>query len=133
MSLNHSLPEADQRLAVLQQLLKDIEAGTRILLPEFSGDEKNRSEFALLSVGIEPNPYGGTVGAFRYQFEGEDDLLHLMICRQDEEPFPAADAQAVVLWLLTRVEPGLVWIKPGERSHHFYLGHDHLLELDLLS
>ena len=44
---------------------------------------------------LEPNDFAGTLGPFRYQFEGEEDLLHLMVTA-DGAPLSVADAQRVV-------------------------------------
>jgi hypothetical protein len=67
------------------------------------------------------------VGDFRYQFEGEEDLLHLFVTRLDGSPIDSADGLAVAQFLMPTVPPALVWHKPGEFSQHFYVGHDDLL------
>lgn len=121
--------ESEWRNAVIARILQDIKAGVTIKLPDFDpGVSRPSDEFALLSVGIEPNPYGGTVAGYRYQFEGEEDLLHLIVVRCDGSALTAAEAQAVVDFLYPGVPPALMWFKAGEYSGHFYLGHDVLLE-----
>lgn len=121
--------ESEWRNAVIARILQDIKAGVTIKLPDFDPKVSRPSdEFALLSVGIEPNPYGGTVAGYRYQFEGEEDLLHLIVVRCDGAALTAAEAQAVVDFLYPGVPPALMWFKAGEFSGHFYLGHDVLLE-----
>lgn len=69
---------------------------------------------------------GGEWKGFRYFFEGEDDLLHLAISRNEEGDLTVEEAQSVVSELLPGVPPALIWLKPGRKSHHFYVGHDDL-------
>lgn len=73
-------------------------------------------------------PFRGCVGEFTYQFEGEDDLLHLFVERATQEPLSPGEAQDVVSWLLPEFPSSLIWVKPGVHSQHFYLGHDELLK-----
>ncbi len=121
--------ERVRRDEVLAAILRDVKAGTTIKLPPYDPLTSTPSErFALLSVGLEPNEYGGTLGEFRYQFEGEDDLLHLMITRLDGADLSPADSQAVVDFLYPGVPTALMWLKPATQSQHFYLGHDVLVE-----
>ena len=98
-----------------------------MLLPDFDPETGTASESALLTVGAEPNPYCGTLGPFRYQFEGEEDLLHLIVTRCDGEPLTPEEGQTVAGFVLEGVPPGLVWFRPGDRSQHFFVGHDELL------
>lgn len=116
--------EAFQRKEVLTRILDFIERGERILLPDWDGSPQPLSNYALLNVGREENDFGGKVGPWRYQFEGEDDLLHLMICRLDQAPMPADESRALVSWLLKGVPVGLYWVRHATHSHHFYVGHD---------
>ena len=69
----------------------------------------------------------GTVGVFCYQFEGEDDLLHLAVTRRDKSALTPEEGQDVAAWLLPGMPSGLIWIRPGEFSQHFYCGHDDLV------
>jgi hypothetical protein len=120
--------EVAQRCQVVETLLDYIREDRRILLPQFDPTSAVPSDqFALQSVGIEANAFGGTVGDFRYQFEGEEDLLHLFITRVDGGRLSPADAQPVVTFLLPTLPQALLWLKPGEFSQHFYFGHDELL------
>jgi hypothetical protein len=114
---------------VRQNVQEAIARGETIKLPDFqrNGNEVS-SEVALLTVGIEPNPFGGTLDEYRYQFEGEEDLLHVFVVRQDLQPFACEVAQLIVQRLLPDVPPAFIYLKPGERSHHFYLGHDWLVQ-----
>jgi len=76
--------EKDQRNRVMAGVLRAIEANQTIRLPDFDPKiDRASDEFAMLTVGLEPNEFGGRLGDFRYQFEGEEDLLHLMVVRQD--------------------------------------------------
>lgn len=117
--------EAARRREVLASLLQAIAEDRRIELPSFDPDLSGASpETALQSVGLEPNPFGGTRGEVRYQFEGEEDLLHLILTRLDAAPLSVESAQSVVGWLLRGVPAALIWLKPGSVTQHFYLGHD---------
>ncbi|HXH60450.1 MAG TPA: hypothetical protein VNI20_03750 [Fimbriimonadaceae bacterium] len=114
--------ETRQRGEVLEALLRCIETDETIRLPEARGTIE--SETAMLNVGIEPNAFGGRVGGFRYQFEGEDDLLHLFIVRLNGSELSVEEAQGVVEFLLPGVPSSLIWLKPGRLMQHFYMGHD---------
>jgi hypothetical protein len=123
------LPTSDEsarRDCVMERVFEDIRQGRRIVLPDFEpGAEEGGEEYALFA--IQPNDYSGEVCGYRYQFEGEDDLLHVMVLRLDRQPLTVQDAQQVVAFLLPDTPPGLVWLKPGTLSQHFYVGHDELL------
>ena len=120
--------EKDQRNRVMAGGLRAIEANQTIRLPDFDPKiDRASDEFAMLTVGLEPNEFGGRLGDFRYQFEGEEDLLHLMVVRQDLSGLEPSEARSVAAFLLEGVPPALVWYRPGTKSHHFYLGHDDLL------
>ncbi len=69
----------------------------------------------------------GTVDEFTYFFEGEDDLLHVGIGRKKEGPLSVEEAQTVLSFLAPTLPTGVVWVKPGTYSHHFYFAHDELL------
>lgn len=97
-----------------------------IKLPEFDATrERSDDRFALLNVGLEDNPFCGTLGEFRYQLEGEEDLLHLIVTALESgaEVRPD-DARRVASFVLSGVPPALMWFRPGELSGHFYVGHD---------
>jgi hypothetical protein len=99
-----------------------------IKLPDFDPTvSRGSGDFALTTVGIEPNDFGGRVGPYRYQFEGEEDLLHLIVTRLDGEPLSVEEGRDVAGFLLPEVEPGLLWLRPGQASQHFYLAHDELV------
>jgi hypothetical protein len=117
-----------RRAEVMGAILEHIRANRIIKLPPFDPAlSQASSEFALQSVGIEPNPFGGTVGPYRYQLEGEEDLLHLIVTRLDSGPLEPSEGQAVASFLFQGVAPALIWLKPGEFSQHFYVGHDDLV------
>lgn len=122
--LNPSDNDRRRRIEVIQAMLEKIRDGVMIKLPDFDPAVSQPSEKALLSVSLIPNPYGGTVDQYRYQFEGEEDLLHLIITRIDEQPLTVEEAQQAAGFLLKGVSPALIWLKPGEYSQHFYFGHD---------
>ncbi|MCB8932611.1 MAG: hypothetical protein M9921_06655 [Fimbriimonadaceae bacterium] len=73
------------------------------------------------------SPFEGRVGPYAFAFEGEDDLLHLWVWRRDASPLRVEEAQRVVAFAVPEVDPGVIWLKPAERSHHFYFGHDELV------
>jgi hypothetical protein len=110
-------------------LVEAIRGNETIRLPDFDPVfSRPATHFALTSVGIEPNVFGSVVGRYRYQFEGEEDLLHLIVVRQDDQAISVEEAQEVVGWVLRGVPAALVWLKPGQYSQHFYVGHDELLD-----
>jgi hypothetical protein len=119
--------ERDQRQRVIASIRTSIESDTQIRLPDYDKTYSRPAVSALASVGVEPNPYGGQVGPFRYQFEGEEDLLHLIVTRQDGSEIAPEEGQGVARFLLPTLPAALIWIRPGEYSQHFYCGHDNLL------
>lgn len=123
--ISATLLEGARREEVLARVVEFIRRNRPILLPGFDG-RTMEADFALQS--LPENDFSGVVGDYRYQFEGEDDLLHVMIGRQDAGPLEVIEAQRVVAFLAPQVSPGVIWLKPGRYSHHFYLGHDELLE-----
>lgn len=83
-----------------------------------------------IPMSLEPSsPYKGEIQGFRYLFEGEDDLLHLLVERVDGSEITPEQAQEVVELILPDFPSGLMWLKPGVYSQHFYFGHDELLNL----
>lgn len=109
-------------------VLEYIRDGKTIKLPDFDPQLSRPSDrFALLSVGLEANEFSGVLGDFRYQFEGEEDLLHLMVTRQDGAPLTPTEGQAAAGVILKGVPPALIHFKPGEYSQHFYFGHEDLI------
>ena len=126
--------EVCRRRDVMRRVLDFIHSNRTIKLPEFDPSLARPSDrFALLSVGLEPNDFSGTVGKYRYQLEGEEDLLHLIVTQADGSAITAEEGQAVAGFVLKRLPPALIWLRPGEFSQHFYFGHDDLigtLELD---
>lgn len=108
----------------MARVLQFVRENRRIALPSF-GDGDESGEFALHSWP--DNDFSGSVRGFRYQFEGEEDLLHLIVVRANGEALTTAEAREVVTFLMPSMPPALIWLRPGERSQHFYLGHDELL------
>ncbi|HVT12891.1 MAG TPA: hypothetical protein VHE55_11545 [Fimbriimonadaceae bacterium] len=118
--------EQAQRDAVVARILEFIKLDQRIKLPPFDPARSARGgDFALQA--IEDNDFSGIVGPYRYQFEGEDDLLHLYVIRCDSGRLTPEEARRVVAFLLPDLPPALIWLRPGEFSQHFYFGHDELL------
>jgi hypothetical protein len=111
MRLQASPHEAAVRETVIAAVLRAIRAGETIRLPEAEA----------------PRTYEGAVGDYRYLFEGEEDLLHLVVERIDGGPCSPEEGQAVARFLMPDLPPGLCWLKPGEFSQHLYCGHDDLL------
>ena len=125
--MNPSSPERARRDEVIRRILSFIQDEKRITLPPFDPKVARPSDrFALVNVGLEPNDFAGTVDRFRYQFEGEEDLLHLIVTA-DEGGVTVREGQGVASFLLAGVSPALIWLKPGEMSQHFYVGHDDLI------
>ena len=122
-----SVEEQERRDEVMRRILEYVKRDQRITLPVFDPAlDRPTDQFALLSIGLEPNQFSGSVGDYRYQFEGEEDLLHLIVTRYDQGPFPTEEAHQVALLVLKGMPTALIWLKPGEFSHHFYFGHDEL-------
>jgi hypothetical protein len=120
--------DSAQRERVREALRDAIRTDRMVKLPAFDpASSRPAPTYALTSVGLEPNPYGGFVGPYRYQFEGEEDLLHLIVTRRDDQPLSVEEARDVAAFLVPEVPPALLWLKPGEYSQHFYFGHDVLL------
>jgi hypothetical protein len=120
--------EVSRRDQVVRALLDHIRTDRRIFLPPFDPNASRPSDQAALqSVGIEPNEFGGAVAEFRYQFEGEEDLLHLVVTRSDGGALTTEEGQQVARFLLPDFPSALMWLKPGEYTQHFYFGHDELL------
>ncbi len=122
-------PEQQRRDEVMKRILECIRTETRIKLPVFNPTlDRPTDQFALLSIGLEPNEFSGSVGSFRYQFEGEEDLLHLIVTEENQGALQTEDSQAVAAFVLRGMPTALIWLKPGEFSTHFYFGHDELLK-----
>jgi hypothetical protein len=119
--------EQNRRDEVMRLILSQVRAGEAIKLPDFDPKLGNPGGHPFALIGIEDNPYSSTLGPFRYQFEGEEDLLHLIVTRQDSEPLSPQEGQLVAGFVLKGLPTALIWLRPGERSQHFYFGHDLLL------
>ena len=120
--------EQTRRNEVIEAVLEATRSAKTIKLPPFDPDRSVGADVAYQTIGIEPNAYGGTVGPYRYQFEGEEDLLHLIVSRNDLGPLVPEEGQEVCGFLLPEVSKALIWFKPGNVTQHFYLGHDDLLQ-----
>jgi len=113
--------EIERRNAVMDEIVRCIEGNVRIVLPDFDPTVPSRA------LGAEDNPYCGSYGPYRYQFEGEEDLLHLIVTRHDGQRLKVEEAQGVARFLMPHVPAGLIWLRPGEYSQHFWVGHDELM------
>lgn len=118
--------DAERRATVLSALLAAIAKNERIELPSFQPGVSLPASTAFLSASIMTGPYSGRMGEFVYQFEGEEDLLHLIVARDNGQSITVPEGQAVARFLLDGVPPSLIWLKPGYYSQHFYIGHDDL-------
>ena len=128
-SFSPTAQEQQRRDDVMKRILDCIRTETRIKLPEFNPMlDRPTDQFALLSIGLEPNEFSGSVGGFRYQFEGEEDLLHLIVTADNQGELKTEDSQAVAAFVLRGMPSALIWLKPGGFSTHFYFGHDELLK-----
>ncbi|MBX3120328.1 MAG: hypothetical protein KF784_14800 [Fimbriimonadaceae bacterium] len=125
MTFDPTNEERAQCIAIIRRVVEYTQAGTTIKLPAYNPETARPNDrFALLSVGFEENDFRGRMGEFVYQFEGEEDLLHLMVTRANLTSLTPEEGQAVASFVLDGVPPALVWFKPGEQSQHFYVGHD---------
>ncbi|MCW5933233.1 MAG: hypothetical protein KIT45_02905 [Fimbriimonadia bacterium] len=97
-----------ETLRILQSVLEDIEANRTISL--------NHAD-----------RYGGVLGDYKVQFEGEDDLLHCSVQRVDQSPLDVEQAHRVVEPFFGCCPKGLVWFQPAEFSAHYFIGHDDFL------
>jgi hypothetical protein len=120
--------EKQQRNQVIQSLLSCIKDSQPILLPRYDEQKKiaHRLSSGLDISLLVDNSFGGKVQGYFYQIEGEEDLLHLIISKGSAEEITPKESKIVVEFLLKGVPAGLVWIKPGHQSQHFYFGHDDL-------
>lgn len=120
--------ERAQRDAVISAVLDAVREDRRIVLPRFDPQSaRGGADFALQAIAAEANPFGGGIGPYRYQFEGEDDLLHVFVVREDGGPLTPDEGRRIFSQLLPDLPSALVWIKPGSVSQHFYFGHDELI------
>lgn len=125
--MNPTTDQCAQRDRVMAEILRCVREDVKILLPRLTPVPTANPDLAWMEVGIEANAFGGLVGDYRYQFEGEEDLLHLMVFRQDQTTLTVEEAQGVAEFLLPGFPSALVYLKPGNFSQHFFIGHDLLL------
>lgn len=112
----------------MRRVVAFIRENRTIRLPDFDPSLSRPSDrYALISIGLEPNDFSGAVGRYRYQFEGEEDLLHLIVTAAGGETLTPEEGQSVASFVLVGLSPALIWLKPGEYSQHFYFGHEDLL------
>ena len=79
------------------------------------------------AIGFDPSATGafqGSAGGYSYVFDGEDDLLHLIVGRQDGENMSHDETGPTARFLLHGVPEAMIWLRPGNKAHHYYLGHD---------
>lgn len=79
-----------------------------------------------MSSGIE-SEFRGRLGDYLYQFEGEEDLLHLWVSKSSGEDVSPNEGRKVFAWVVGDLPEPLVWLKPGQKSQHFYFAQDDLL------
>lgn len=80
------------------------------------------------SPGVLTGPFGGVIEGHRFVFEGEDDLLHLILMRTDGAPLEREPALEVAEFLTEGVPKSMKWLRLGPTSLSLYLGHDLLLQ-----
>lgn len=125
MTLTPTALEQEKRDAAIAAILAATATNTMIKLPPFDPEKSVQSPtVASATVGMEQNVFGSTYGEFRWQFEGEEDLLHLIVTRSNFQTLTVEEAQTVVAFILRGIPQALIWLKPGEYSQHFYVGHD---------
>lgn len=113
----------------MRRILDYVRENRTIKLPPFDPSLARPSDkYALINIGLEPNEFSGTVGKYRYQFEGEEDLLHLIVTADGGTPLTPEEGQRVASFVLRGLPPAMIWLRPGEYSQHFYFGHDELLD-----
>jgi hypothetical protein len=118
--------ELRRRDQIMERVRDAIRCDERIKLPAFDGHVKNgASDFAIQAI-VE-NEFSGSFGALQYQLEGEDDLLHLIVVHGDGSRLIPEEARIVAGFVFEGVPPAVIWLKPGEFSQHFFVGHDELL------
>lgn len=117
--------ERTRRDEVLARLVLAVRRGDRVPVPP--PNPALPAHLAALGSVDPDTPFAGSLGPFVYQFEGEDDLLHLLVARHDGAPLSMEDAQPVVSFVLPMLPPSLMWVKPGRLSQHFYFGHEAIL------
>jgi hypothetical protein len=123
-TLTPTAEERAERDAVVRLLLDFIARGETVRLPACVPGLDRAGAPSMATVGLEPGQFGGAVGEYRYRFDGEEDLLRLMVVRRDGAELTPAEGRAVAAFVLDAVPPGLVWFRPGRRSMHFFVGHD---------
>ena len=128
MELVPTPEERARRTEVMNRVLEFTRNNQTIKLPVFDPTlDRPTDQFALISIGLEPNQFSGTLDRYRYQFEGEEDLLHLIITDKDQGKVTTEEAHVVASFVLEGLPTAMIWLRPGEFSQHFYFGHDHLL------
>jgi hypothetical protein len=100
------------------------EIDRRNLVIERVKDHIRRNQTIRLRDAAE---FSGSLGDLRYRIEGEDDLLHVIVTRADSGAITPEEARPAIGFVFQGVPPGVIWLKPGEFSQHFYIGHDELL------
>ncbi|MBN8689959.1 MAG: hypothetical protein J0L72_04095 [Armatimonadetes bacterium] len=118
-------PEIERRNQVISSLLEAIADNRTIKLPQFDPSlPQSPLANTVALIGLEPNDYCGHFGEMRYQFEGEEDLLHLIVTRIDGDKLSPKEAQEVAALLFDGIPVALIRLHPGVFSQHFYIGHD---------
>jgi len=127
MNFQPTADECNRRSEVLATILEDIKADRTIKLPDFDARNPHPSDIALFPTPSTQNSYNGTVYDYRYQFEGEEDLLHLIVTRIDETEISVEEGQATASFVFNGVPTALIWMRPGKFSQHYFVGHDDLI------
>ncbi|WKZ81350.1 MAG: hypothetical protein QY327_05465 [Fimbriimonadaceae bacterium] len=120
-----------ERERVWSALAAYIEENRKVPFPR-PPDDSPRASFdptrGFPSPGALTGPFGGVIGEYRFVFEGEDDLLHLLLMRTDGAALERESALEVAEFLTEGVPKSLKWLRLGPTSLSLYLGHDLLLQ-----
>ncbi len=123
------LRDEQEHISVVLEKIKEYTLQNKpIRIPRLNCVEKSHgSEMAYLTDWTQISEFAGSIGEYQFLFEGEDDLLHLVILRKDLQPISVEDARRIVEKIMPDVPTAKIWLSPGIFTQHFYVGHDELI------
>ncbi len=123
--------ELNKANSIIEKIKEYTRNNIRITIPRLQTDAntESRAEEAYLTNWTAISEFAGTYGDYQYLFEGEDDLLHLVILRQNLQPLTVEEARVVAEGILPNIPSSKIWLSPGEYTQHFYFGHDELFNI----